>query len=64
MHFTICSSTWAQFSPVLALTFTAWAVSTRPMTVSICSRTRSGSALGRSVLLRTGNTSRPFSSAR
>ncbi len=40
-----------------------WAVSI-PMMFSICSLTRSTSAPGRSILLRTGITSRSFSTAR
>jgi hypothetical protein len=49
--------------PALAL---AWMMSVQssPMVSSISSATRSGSAAGRSILLRTGMISRSFSSAR
>ena len=44
-------------SPVFALTFSVSEVSS-PMISSISSITRSGSAEGRSILFKTGNTSR------
>jgi len=50
------------FSPVLALTRTA-SVASMPMMFSISSMTRSASADGRSILLMTGRTSSPCSSA-
>jgi hypothetical protein len=49
--------------PVFAETRSASVVSS-PMVSSISSRTRSGSALGRSILLITGMISRPASRAR
>ena len=53
---TSASSTPSMFRPVLALISTASEVS-RPITSSICCLTRSGSAAGRSILLRIGTIS-------
>ena len=62
MRATRRSSSSGTFSPVFALTRTAFFAS-RPMISSISVITRSGSAEGRSILLMTGSTSRPCSSA-
>ena len=59
---TIASSTPSMLRPVLAEISTASEAS-RPITSSICSRIRSGSAAGRSILLSTGTISWPASSA-
>ncbi len=56
------SSTSGTFSPVLALTRTASSAS-MPMISSISLMTFAGSADGRSILLSTGTTSSPCSSA-
>ena len=60
---TIASSTSVIPSPLFAEARIA-SVQSRPIVDSISSATRSGSAAGRSILLRTGMISRSFSSAR
>ena len=60
---TIASNTCSTFTPVLAEINGASEASS-PIISSISSLTRSGSALGKSILLMTGNTSRSWSSAR
>ncbi|KAG1166879.1 hypothetical protein G6F46_015599 [Rhizopus delemar] len=62
MRCTIASSTSCTFRPVLALTGTASEAS-MPITASISALARSMSAVGRSILLITGTTSRPCSTA-
>jgi len=62
MRATIASSTSTTLSPVLALIATA-SVASMPITASISPLTFSTSAVGRSILLSTGTTSRPISTA-
>ena len=63
MSVTMRSITSWMFSPVLAEMRGA-SMAGMPMTSSISWQTRSGSALGRSILFTTGRISRPASTAR
>jgi hypothetical protein len=58
----MASSTWSIFRPVLAEIGMA-SLASMPITSSICCFTRSGSAAGRSILLRMGTISSPASIA-
>jgi hypothetical protein len=62
MRSTMRSSNSSTPKPVLALMRTA-SIAAMPMMSSICVITRSGSAVGRSILLMTGRTSSPCSIA-
>ena len=62
MRSTIASSTSSMLSPVLALIATD-SLASMPITASISALARSMSAVGRSILLSTGTTSRPCSTA-
>ena len=61
--FTICSKTSPTFNPVLA-EMSGASLASKPIISSISSLTRSGSALGRSILLITGIISRSCSNAK